>query len=123
MKLLDLLNFASFYDEVREQKLPLKTSFKLTKIAKLISENTDFYKEKMQEFIREYGKFDENGNPVLDESGNILIAEGKEEKCHEKIQELQNFDIPVDYTFSLDDFDGIELTLASTNLLLPFITE
>ena len=123
MKLLDLLNFASFYDEVRDQKLPLKVSFKLTKIAKLISENGDFYREKMEELIKEYGRADDNGEQVKDEGGNVLIVEGKEQECHEKIRELQEFDIPVDYKFSIDDFDGIELTLSATNLLLPFIEE
>lgn len=123
MKLIDLLNFTSFYEEVRDQKLPLKTSFKLTKIAKLVSENTDFYKEKMQELIKDYGRSDENGEFITDENGNILIAEGKEDECHTKIQELQDFDIPVEYTFTLEDFDGIELTLAATNLLIPFIVE
>lgn len=123
MKLIDLLNFTSFYEEVQDQKLPLKTSFKLTKIAKLISENTDFYRQKMQELIKEYGKSDENGEFVMDENGNVLITEGKEDECHEKIQELQDFDIPIEYTFTLEDFDGIELTLAATNLLIPFIVE
>lgn len=123
MKLSDLLNFASFYDIVRDQKLPLKTSFKLTKIAKLIAENADFYREKMDEITREYGRLDDDGNLVMDENGNILIKEGVEEECNEKIRELQDFEIPVDYTFDVNDFDGIELTLAATSLLLPFIKE
>lgn len=123
MKLSDLLNFAGFYDFVRDQKLPLKTSFKLTKIAKLISENAEFYKEKMDEIADEYGKKDEEGNLATDENGNILIREGVEEECNEKLKELQNFEIPVEYTFTVNDFDGIELTLAATNLLVPFIEE
>ena len=123
MKLSDLLNFTNFYEAIHDQKLPLKTSFKLTKIAKVISENGDFYREKMEELVKEYGRVDEEGNPIQDENGNILITEGKEDECHAKIQELQDFDIPVEYKFSLEDFDGVELTLAATNLLVPFIEE
>ena len=124
IKLNQLMNFANIYPTIREMKLPIKTSFKLTKIAQLIESNTAFYSEHMNEIIAEYSLKDEEGNPKRIEDGNdYFIDPERINECNKKVEELYNLEIDVPYTFTLEEFDNIELNLAETSFLIPFITE
>jgi hypothetical protein len=61
LKMQEITNFSSFYNTVRNQKLTIKTAYKLAQLAKAIESELEFYREKLQTIIREYGQIDENG--------------------------------------------------------------
>ena len=54
LKMNNLLGFNVFFDEVRANKLPIKTLFKLTILGKAVDEKLTFYNEQFQEIIKEY---------------------------------------------------------------------
>jgi hypothetical protein len=119
----DIINFSIFYNEVKSTKLPLKTAFRLSNLTKAIDEQTTFYREKIQEILKEYGEFDEQGNLIIINNGNgFKVKEGTEIECSEKINELQNLDVELpDITFDIEDFGDIELTMEVFNIITPFL--
>ena len=83
------------------------------------------YHQKFSEIINEFGKRDENGEFVYSQDGSsIEIIEGRQTECQEKVNELQNLEAEIqDIFFTIDELDGLNLTLYEMNCLLPFIKE
>lgn len=123
LKMGEIVNFNYFYNEVKDKKLSLKVLYKLSNLAKAIEEKTVFYREKLQEILKEYGEFDENGNLVPTADGNgIKLKPGTEQECITKINELQSLDVDMpEIKFTIEDFGNIELTMEVFNLITPFL--
>jgi hypothetical protein len=125
LKMQEILGFASFYDIVKTQKLSIKTAYRLTTLAKAIENELQFYREKLQSIIQEYGEFDDNGQPVTtDDGGGIKLRHGVEEQCFAAMRELQEVEVTLpDIKFNLDDFGSIELSTNEIGAILPFVEE
>jgi hypothetical protein len=125
LKMQDILGFTSFYDTVKSQKLTMKTAYKLAQLARAVDGELQFYREKLQAIIGEYGMLDDNGQPVPTEDGDgIKLRPGAEEACYLAMRELQNIEVTLpDIIFSINDFDGIELTIADMGAMLPFLVD
>lgn len=125
IQLKDLLNFSSFFEEIKHEKLPLRTLYKLSLISKEVHVHEEFYKERLNSIAMNYGKYDASGRPMLTADGQgLCLQEGKEQQCYSEMAELENFEVTLpDITFSFEDFpDGI-LTLSQMEILLPFFKE
>lgn len=125
LKMQDILNFPSFYDIVKTQKITLKTAYRLAQLARAIEAELQFYREKLQSIIAEYGQTDEKGQPVQTEGGNgIKLRPGMEQECIAAMQELQEIEINLpDIKFHLEDFGNIELSVEEITAILPFVEE
>ena len=123
LKMGEIINFNYFYDEVRTQKLSLKVLYKLSNLSKAINEKSEFYREKFQEILNEYGEKDENGQLIPTEDGRgIKIKTGLEKDCFDKVNELQNLEVEMpDVVFDIDDFGDIEMTMEVFGLIKPFL--
>ena len=125
MKLYEILNFADIYPEIRDTKMPFKTTYKLTMLSKKIEENANFYRDELQKLLKECAELDENGEIKFNENGDVTILEDKREEFNQKWTELQNVDVEVEdkLMFNVDELDGIEFSLRSTQMIMPFIKE
>lgn len=124
IEISNLLNFAQFYDLVKNEKLSLKTSYKLHRLAKEAEKHIAFYQEQMNNIIQEYCKKNENGEFQPSENGGYAIIEGKEEECSIKITELQNLEIEIlDQQFSIDEFGSVQITPQELVLIEPFLID
>lgn len=125
LKMQDILGFTSFYNTVKGQKLSMKTAYRLAQLAKAIEGEVQFYNAKLREIVFEYGLIDEDGNPVPTADGNgIKLRPGTEETCFLAMKELQDIEVTLpDITFSINDFDGVELTVADMGAMLPFMVD
>lgn len=119
----EIINFGYFYEEVKNAKLSFKVLYKLSNLAKAIDEKTLFYREKLQEVLKEYAELDEAGNFIPTENGNgIKIKIGTENDCMTKINELQSLEVELpDIKFDIEDFGDIELTMEIFSLVTPFL--
>lgn len=118
-----LTDFPSFFEKVKSQKLPFKTSYRLTLLTQEVQKHIDFYQEKFRETLFEYGKKDEEGNlvPTADGQGILLIEETMNE-AYQKLAELRELDVELpDVKFSPDDFDKVELSPEEMLVIMPFI--
>ena len=125
IQLKQLLNFSQFFEEIKNEKLPLRTAYKLSQLNREIQTHEEFYREKLNSIISQYGEYDEGGNPIFTEDGRgVRLRPGTEQQCYSEIRELDNFEITLpNLTFSFNDFPNIELTLTQMEILFPFFEE
>ena len=125
LKMIDISNFGLFFNEVKNAKLPFKVLYKLHTLTKAIEEKSEFYREKFQEILHEYGELDSNGNLVPTENGTgVKIKPGVEQDCMNKVIELQNLEIELpDVSFDIEEFGDIELTIEIFNIIKPFLKD
>lgn len=124
IKMKDILGFSSFYNEVKSQKLSMKVSYNIARLAKAVEQELEFYREKFTAIIQEYGDKDENGNPIPIDDGGIKIKPGFEHECYHAIDELQNLEVELpDVKFSIEDFGNVEIEPITVNLIIPFLEE
>jgi hypothetical protein len=123
LKMHNILGFSNLYETVKAQKLPMKTAYKFAQLARAVEVELQFYQDKFNTIIREYGLFDENGQLVPTEDGSgIKLREGTEVECYGAIGELQAIDIELpDITFTIEEFSNVELTVVEMDVLMPFM--
>jgi hypothetical protein len=125
IKISNILEFPSFFEKVKVQKIPFKTSYKLVTLAREIEKHYNFYLEEFNKLVNEYGETDENGNLVPINNGNgIKIVPEKLIECQIKLEELKNLEVDLpDVTFLPEEFESIELSPIEANAIMPFIKE
>ena len=122
MKMYEVLALQSFYATVQDKKMPIKTTYKLSRLAKRVEEEAQFYQNEFAKIVDEYA-LKENGQLVYSEDMNsIKIIPGKEKECSEKIVELRELEVDLSqFEFSIEEFDSLELTLAEMSSILSLM--
>ena len=126
MKLEQLINFIPVYEKLKDHTMSLQLAYRLTKIYRVAKEEEDFYRNKLQEILKEYAQLDENGNFIqTDDGAGIKIKPETQPQCIAAINELSMLE-------STAHFDPIplgmfgtefELTGAEMGALMPFIQD
>jgi hypothetical protein len=124
MKMYEILEMQNFYASVQDKKMPIKTAYKLSRMAKRIEEEVQFYQKEFARIINDYA-LKEDGQLVYSEDMNsIKVIPGKEEECNAKVIELKELEVDFSqFEFSLDEFESFELTLAEMSSILPLIKD
>ena len=124
MKMYEVLELQSLYTSIANIKLPLKTTYKFTRLMKRAEEEISFYQEKFREIVEEYG-VKENGEYKLTPDGqSIVIIAGKEVECNQKLAELRNLEVMIEgITFSIDELEGIDVSIQELSCLMPLIED
>ena len=124
MKMYEILDFSKVYNSIKDEKMSIKTAYKLNKLIKKIEEENNFYNIKFHEIIEQYAEKNDQGEYQYIDENSIKIKEGKEQECYKKISELQNLEIEIpNITFSIEELGDINLTIDTVNMLMPFIEE
>ena len=102
MKLFEVLELQNFYALIKDAKLPIRTTYKLTRLMRQVEQETQFYQTEFAKIVEEYA-LKENGQYVYsDDMASIKIVAGKEEECGNKILELKNLDVDLsNFSFQL----------------------
>ena len=124
MKMFEVLELQNLYNSIADIKLPLKTTYKFTRLMKRAEEELTFYQEKFREIVEEYG-VKENGQYKLAPDGqSIMIIPGKEAECNSKIAELRNLDVIIDnIKFSIEELEGIDVSISELACLMSLIED
>ena len=94
IKFQDIINFNINSQRLTKGELPLTCAYKLTKISKILAEETDFYQTEFFKIVDEYGEKDEKGNIKYSEDGTVVLIEpSKQKEAQEKINNLNNMEI------------------------------
>ena len=120
-----LIHFSKFYNEVKATKIPVKTAYKLNKLAIAIDEQNQFYGEQLNLILGDCADHDENGNyiPTNDNIG-VKILDYKKQEFMDRMNELLLLEVELpDITFDIEEFGNIELTMESFNLITPFLKD
>ena len=124
MKMYEVLDLQVLYNSIANVKLPLKTTYKFTRLMKRAEEEIAFYQEKFREIVEEYG-VKENGEYKLTSDGmSIAIIPGKEAECNSKLAELRNLDVSIEgITFTIDELEGIDVSISELSCLMSLIED
>ena len=124
MKMYEILELQNLYNSIKDIKLPLKTTYKLTRLMRRAEEELSFYQEKFSEIVGEYG-VKENGQYKLTPDGqSIAIIPGKEVECNTKLTELRNLDVLIDgIKFSIEELEGIDVSISELSCLMSLIED
>ena len=124
VKMSKAFELQSLCEKLGEEILPLRVSYKIAKAQIVITEEINFFKKQYANYLNLFAQKDENGEYITTASGGIKIIEGSEKECANKFKELEDleFDLP-NFEFTLDELEGLNLSLADVSILTPFITE
>ena len=120
-----LIHFSKFYNEVKATKIPVKTAYKLNKLATAIDEQNKFYGEQLNLILGDCADRDEGGKYIpTNDSVGVKILDDKQQEFIDRINELLLLEVELpDITFDIEEFGNIELTMESFNLITPFLKD
>lgn len=123
LKMYQIIDFPTLFSKVKSQKLPFKTSYRLTLLTTEIEKHINYYQEQFRNLLMEYSKKDEEGKPMPTSDGQgVLLKEETMSEAYARLHELRDLDVELpDTKFSPDDFDGIELSPEEMMVIMPFI--
>ncbi len=124
MKLQTIETLQSSLTQLKSQEMPLRLSYKFSKLLSKIEKDSEFFTEKTREVILKYAEKDENGNLVQTEDGNIRIQTGKIEEANKAMMELNDIEVEdINITFTLDELDSLSIAPEVLQPLLPLIVD
>ena len=123
MKLSEIEKLYTTLKQLNEKEMPIKISYKFSKIFSQISTDFEFYSKKIQEILSKYGEKDEKGNFIV-KDGMVPFQKDYVDLAMKELDELNSIDITLpDYQFSLEELDPLSLTPAQVSSLTNFIKE
>ena len=122
MKLYNLIQvkntFASHYNE----KLSAGLSYKIYKLCNSIEQEEQFFNQKKQAIIEEFGQKDANGQFVVDDNGFVKIIDGKEPDAQRALDDLTSVDVEIpNVAFTIDELSEIKLSVRDMAVLEELI--
>ena len=123
MKLSEIEKLYTTLKQLNEREMPIKISYKFSKIFSQISTDFEFYSKKIQGILSKYGEKDEKGNFVI-KDGMVPFQKDYADLAMKELDELNSIDITLpDYQFSLEELEPLSLTPAQVSSLTNFIKE
>lgn len=123
MKLSEIEKLYTTLKQLNEKEMPIKISYKFSKIFSQISTDFEFYSKKIQEILSKYGEKDEKGNFVV-KDGMVPFQKDYVDLAMKELDELNSIDITLpEYQFSLEELEPLSLTPAQVSSLTNFIKE
>lgn len=109
---------------LKSKNLPIKTAYRLLKLAELVSKEAENYRNLFRQILDEYAEKKEDGSYVLSEDGaNVIIQKDHIQDANQKVDELNKIDVEIPYTFDIKDFDNIEISLEELAPLMDLIVD
>ena len=112
------------YRRVKGLKVQAKIAYKFNKLCSSLEKDADFYNEELNKIVQQYGEKEEDGSFKRTPDGGVQVKEGQIESAQKDINNLLALEVDVpDIDFTVDELDGLELSIEEFNSMLPFIKE
>lgn len=114
--------FVNTIDKLKDKKFNIQTQYKILKLKKSMQEELDLTQDIILKVCDEFWEKDEEGNIITTPEGAVKFKIEKEPELQQKLKEIDNTEIQVpDVYFSLDELEGLELTLEELQIFMAFI--
>lgn len=124
MRIQKILAMEEAIKNLKSKNLPIKTAYRLLKLAELVSKEAENYRNLFRQILDEYAEKKEDGSYVLSEdSANVIIQKDHIQDANQKVDELNKIDVEIPYTFDIKDFDNIEISLEELAPLMDLIVD
>ena len=125
MKLSEIIKVRGIFLQIKDTKMPIKTSYQIARFLQRTDSDATFYSDKYRDIINECAELKEDGTPDTSEDGmSIKIREDKIQDCVTMIQELEATDVG-DFALKIDvsDLENAGLTVEQLYILMDYIIE
>ena len=125
MKLSEVIKVRGIFLQIKDTKMPIKTSYQIARFLQRTDSDATFYSDKYRDIINECAELKEDGTPDVSEDGmNIKIREDKIQDCVAMIQELEATDVG-DFALKINvtDLENAGLTVEQLYTLMDYIVE
>ena len=124
MRIQKILAMEEAIKNLKSKNLPIKTAYRLLKLAELVSNEAENYRNLFRQILDEYAEKKEDGSYVLSEDGaNVIIQKDHIQDANQKVDELNKIDVEIPYTFDIKDFDNIDISLEELAPLMDLIVD
>ena len=124
MRIQKILAMEEAIKNLKSKNLPIKTAYRLLKLAEIVSNEAENYRNLFRQILDEYAEKKEDGSYVLSEDGaNVIIQKDHIQDANQKVDELNKIDVEIPYTFDIKDFDNIEISLEELAPLMDLIVD
>ncbi len=126
IKLSNILNIIESLSYIADKEdISIKTSYKITKLYKILLQEAEQYRESNMKILNKYGEKDTNDKLKINEDGNIFIITERLSEFNEEMNELNNIEVDIEFDpIKLDDFGNINIPPKYLiNLIDKFIIE
>lgn len=124
MRIQKILAMEEAIKNLKSKNLPIKTAYRLLKLAELVSNESDNYRNLFRQILDEYAEKNEDGSFVFSEDGtNVILKKDHIKEANEKVSELNQLEVDVPYAFDLREFENLEISLEDLAPLMDIIVD
>lgn len=112
----------SIINKIKLKVFSIETQYKFLRIKKIVENELEIYNEQKDLLVQQYSEKDEGGKIKIDSNNKVIIKKELLKDCAARLHELNSMQISMpDLYFTLDELDGLGLTLDDLMCLEPFI--
>lgn len=124
MRIQKILAMEEAIKNLKSKNLPIKTAYRLLKLAEFVAIESDNYRNLFRQILDEYAEKHEDGSFVFSEDGtNVILQKDHIKEANEKVSELNQLEVDVPYTFDLREFENLEISLEDLAPLMDIIVD
>lgn len=124
MRIQKILAMEEAIKNLKSKNLPIKTAYRLLKLAEFVATESDNYRNLFRQILDEYAEKNEDGSFVFSEDGtNVILKKDHIKEANEKVSELNQLEVDVLYTFDLKEFENLEISLEDLAPLMDIIVD
>lgn len=124
MRIQKILAMEEAIKNLKSKNLPIKTAYRLLKLAEFVTTESDNYRNLFRQILDEYAEKNEDGSFVFSEDGtNVILKKEHIKEANEKVSELNQLEVDVPYTFDLKEFENLEISLEDLAPLMDIIVD
>ena len=124
MRIQKILAMEEAINKLKTKNLPIKTAYRLLKLTTLVATEAENYRTLLRQILDEYAEKKEDGNFKLSDDGQSVILK-KEciQIANQKVQELNEMEVEIPYTFDIKEFENIEVSLEELAPLMDLLVD
>ena len=124
MRIQKILAMEEAIKNLKSKNLPIKTAYRLLKLAEFVATESDNYRNLFRQILDEYAEKNENGSYVFSKDGtNVILKKDHIKDANQKVSELNQLEVDVPYTFDLREFENLEISLEDLAPLMDIIVD
>lgn len=124
MRIQKILAMEEAIKNLKSKNLPIKTAYRLLKLAEFVATESDNYRNLFRQILDEYAEKNEDGSFVFSKDGtNVILQKNHIKEANEKVSELNQLEVDVPYTFDLREFENLEISLEDLAPLMDIIVD
>lgn len=124
MRIQKILAMEEAIKNLKSKNLPIKTAYRLLKLAEFVATESDNYRNLFRQILDEYAEKNEDGSYVFSKDGtNVILQKNHIKEANEKVSELNQLEVDVPYTFDLREFENLEISLEDLAPLMDIIVD